>query len=43
MNMKNLLATNVLIWLCDVLEAQLKSAEEEMRRLVESVLVAVGG
>jgi hypothetical protein len=32
-----------ILWFCDALEAQLKSAEEERGRLVESVLAGVGG
>jgi hypothetical protein len=41
--MNTLISSRVHVWLCDALEAQLKSAEEERGRLVESVLAKVVG
>lgn len=41
--MNMLITMKVNVWLCDVMEGRLQSAEEERGRLVRAVMSTVGG
>ena len=41
--MNTLITAKVKVWLCNVMEARLQSAEEERGRLVAAVMSTVGG